>query len=267
MEKQSSQWLIPILLAIGAAGALWYYWNTANRPAPEPVAAPTPVAEEPEAMLKPLHPMPEADMGAADRPELVSLPPLDQSDDYFQLALIDLFGASIEDMLVASGMIGRIVATVDNLPRAHVAERIRPLGRPGGRFVIDRQDGSGEFTINSSNYDRYDALVELMAGANLGEVAVVYRRFYPLFQSAYVDLGYPDGYFNDRLVEVIDHLLATPEIDDSVRLTRPHVLYEFVDPALEGLSSGQKLLLRMGAKHRSRVKQMLGEFRDIATQM
>jgi len=267
MEKQTSQWLIPILLVIGAAGALWYYWNATSRPAPEPAAAPAPVAEKLKAMPEPLHPLPELNMGTANRPELRPLPPLDQSDDYFQLALIDLFGASIEDMLAASGLIGRIVATVDNLPRAQVAERIRPLGRPGGRFVIDGQDGSGEFTINSSNYDRYDALVGLIAGANLVEVADVYRRFYPLFQSAYVDLGYPNGYFNDRLVEVIDHLLATPEFDEPVTLTRPHVLYEFADPELEGLSSGQKLLLRMGAEHRSRVKQTLGEFRDIATRM
>jgi len=267
MEKQPSQWLIPVLLAAGAAGALWYYWNATNKPAPEPVAAPAPVAEEREAILQPLHPMPQQAPGWADRPELKSLPPLDRSDDYFKMEMTDIFGDPIEDMLVASGMIERIVATVDNLPRGHVAERIRPLGRLGGQFVVDGQDDSGEFTINSSNYDRYDALVDLMAGADLGEVAEVYRRFYPLFQSAYVDLGYPDGYFNDRLVEVIDHLLATPEIDDSVSLMRPHVLYEFADPGLEGLSSGQKLLLRMGAEHRSRVKRMLGEFRDITTRM
>ena len=273
MERQTLQWLIPALLAIGAAGALWYYWIAVNRPAPEPVVAPEPVAQEPQAMPEPqatpepLHPMPEPDMRATERPELVPLPPLDQSDDYFKMEMTDIFGDSIEEMLVASGTIERIVATVDNLPRAHVAERIRPLGRLGGQFVIDGQDGGGEFTINSSNYDRYAVVVELMAGADLAEVADVYRRFYPLFQSAYVDLGYPEGYFNDRLVEVIDHLLETPEIDDAAPLTRPHVLYEFADADLEDLSSGQKLLLRMGATHRSRVKQTLKEFRSIATQM
>jgi hypothetical protein len=267
MDRQTIQWLIPALLAIGAAGALWYYWISVNKLAPEPVRAPQPVAAQPQAMPGPLHPMPEPDMDAAERRELVPLPPLDQSDDYFILELSNVFGQSFEEMLVASGTIERIVATVDNLPRAHVAERIRPLARLGGQFVVDGQDGSGEFTINSSNFDRYDALVELIAGADLVQLADVYRRFYPLFQSAYVDLGYPDGYFNDRLVEVIDHLLETPEIGDAVPLTRPHVLYEFADAELEGLSSGQKLLLRMGAEHRSRVKQALREFRSIATQM
>ena len=101
----------------------------------------------------------------------------------------------------------------------------------------------------------------------LGQVADVYRRFYPLFQDAYVDLGYPNGYFNDRLIEVIDDLLATPDKNEPVSLVRPHVLYEFSDPDLESLSSGQKMLLRMGSEHRSSVKQKLREFRNIATQM
>ncbi len=267
MTERSSQWLIPVLLAIGAAAALWYYWIAVHRPAPESAVLPEPIAEEPEAMPEPLHPLPEPDMDTSDRPELVPLPPLDRSDDYFKLALTDIFGDSIEEMLVDSGMIERIVATIDNLPRDHVAERIRPLGRIGGGFVVDGRDGGDEFTINGSNYERYDMLVDLMAGADLAETADIYRRFYPLFQSAYVDLGYPDGYFNDRLVEVIDHLLATPEIDETVALVRPHVLYEYADPELEGLSSGQKLLLRMGTAHRSSVQESLREFRNIITQM
>lgn len=267
MERQSIQWLIPALLAIGAAAALWYYWIAVNQPAPEPVVAPATTVAEPQAMPEPLHPMPERERRLAERPQLVPLPPLDQSDDYFILEMSNVFGRSMEELLVASGTIERIVATVDNLPRAHVAERIRPVVRLEGQFVVDGQDGSGEFTINSSNFARYDVLVELLTSADLVQVVEVYRRFYPLFQGAYVDLGYPDGYFNDRLVEVIDHLLETPEISDTAPLTRPHVLYEFADPELEGLSSGQKLLLRMGAEHRSRVNQRLEELRTIITQM
>jgi len=254
------------VLAAGAAGALWYYWVQTNEPAPEPVLLPRPVAQPPLPVPEPVYPLPEP-TPRAQRPELVPLPPLDQSDDYFKLALADIFGGSIEDMLARSGVIERIVATVDNLPRSQVADRIRPLDRLGGQFVVDGQDDSGEYNINRGNYARYDALVELVAGADPAELAEVYRRFYPLFQKSYVDLGYPDGYFNDRLVEVIDHLLETPDIDDSVMLVRPHVLYEFADPDLQGRSSGQKLLLRIGSEHRARIKQALREFREIATRL
>jgi len=211
--------------------------------------------------------LPETSRVPTDRPNLVPLPPLDQSDDYFKLALGNLFGETIEEILAESGVIERIVASVDNLPRTHVAERIRPIGRIGEPFAIDGQDGIDEFTISPVNYERYDVLVDLLAGADLEEAVEVYRRYYPLFQSAYVNLGYPDGYFNDRLVEVIDHLLETPEIDDPVSLVRPHVLYEFADPELENLSAGQKLLLRIGTEHRSRIKETLGDFRNIITRM
>ena len=92
--------------------------------------------------------------------------------------------------LTESGLIGKLVATVDNLPRAHVAERIRPLGRLDDPFRVDAQDASGEYWINTGNYERYDALVEIAMNADLNTLAELYRRYYPLFQDAYVNLGY-----------------------------------------------------------------------------
>ena len=266
MKKQSSQWFIPIVLAAAAGLALWYYWSQlATTPAPE-APAPQPAAEAPAEMPGRLHPMPSR-TEPEDRPELVPLPPLGESDEYFKLEVASLFGDVIEDLLVESRLIERIVATVDNLPRAHVAERIRPVWRLGDSFIVDGQDGSGEFTISTSNYRRYDALVDIVTSANLQDVTDVYRRFYPLMQKAYVDLGYPDGYFNDRLVEVIDHLLETPQVTAPVELVRPHVLYEFRDPQLEALSSGQKLLIRMGNDNADAVKRTLRELRAYATTM
>jgi hypothetical protein len=81
-----------------------------------------------------------------------------------------------------------------------------------------------------------------------------YVRYYPLFQKAYQELGYPNGYFNDRLVEVIDHLLAAPDVPAPIALAQPKVLYEFADPALESRSAGQKILMRMGPVNEARVK-------------
>ena len=48
---------------------------------------------------------------------------------------------------------------------------------------------------------------------------------------------------------------------DSLRLVRPHVLYEFENPDYEALSSGQKLLLRIGTDHAVHTKRALEEFR------
>jgi hypothetical protein len=75
-------------------------------------------------------------------------------------------------------------------------------------------------------------------------------------------LGYPGTYFNDRVVEVIDHLIATPEIEGPLGLVQPKVLYEFADPKLEQLSAGQKILLRIGRANADKVKAKLREIRQ-----
>jgi hypothetical protein len=127
-------------------------------------------------------------------------------------------------------------------------EKIRAVGRLATPF-------------RPGDYARYDPLISMAASADMDLVIDTYRRFYPLLQEAYVRLGYPDAYFNDRVVEVIDHLLAAPELDEPAELVRPHVLYEYADPALEGLSSGQKLMLRIGPEHAAIVKGQLRTLR------
>ena len=266
MRNQSSQWLIPLLLAAGVAAALLYYWTQVSQPIEAPVAERS-VVSEPEEAPAPLHPLKTIAEPGERRPGLVPLPALDESDAYLKIEIVDIFGTSVEDLLAESGLIERIVATVDNLPRSHVAERIRPVGRLGTTFVIDGLDNSGMDRISPENYRRYDVIVGLVSATDLQQVAEVYRRYYPLFQKAFVELGYPNGYFNDRLVEVIDHLLETPEVADPVTVIQPHVLYEFEDAQLEALSSGQKLLVRMGSEHTSIIKEVLQQLRGHITAM
>ncbi|MCI0517439.1 MAG: DUF3014 domain-containing protein [Woeseiaceae bacterium] len=262
MNRESSQWLIPVLLALAVAAALWFFARQAREPEPPAAENLKPEVQEPVAAERvgPLYPMPEVSE-PVDESGLRPLPPLDASDEYFRLELTELYGDAIGRLLVESGLIEKIVATVDSLPRAHVAEKIRPVGRLEGEFAVDGQDGSGEYTLSPENYARYDALVQVVTTADITQVVGTYRRFYPLFQDAYINLGYPRGYFNDRLVEVIDHLLETPEPEEPVALVRPNVLYLYADVDLESRSSGQKLLMRMGAEHAARVKGTLREFR------
>jgi hypothetical protein len=86
-----------------------------------------------------------------------------------------------------------------------------------------------------------------------------------LIQRCYQDLGYPNGYFNDRLVQVIDVLLATPAPAGPVELVRPSVMYEFADPSMEARPAGQKLLIRMGPDNAKVIKSKLMELRAAVT--
>lgn len=269
MRRDSVQWIVPVVLAIGVVAALWFYWyqgRAPEEPAEEPAAeAPAPAPESTE----PQHPLPRPAPATTEQRELRPLPPLDESDEYFEMALTDLFGNALEKQLADTRLIERLVATVDNLPREKLADRVKPLEKVPGQFAVERQDDSAEvdarYTIAPANYERYDALVAMLADTDPQQMAELYERFYPLLQKAYADLGYPDAYFNDRVVEVIDHLLATPEVEGPVELVRPHVLYEYADPELEQLSSGQKALIRIGPENAAVVRTKLREFRELVT--
>lgn len=253
-----------ILVAFALVAAWGWHFRDVFMPAPEPEIVTTP-AEPAEATTVEssdagprylLEPEPARDR---DTGELVPLPTLDDSDAWFLLALADLFGSDTGTVFLKEALIDRLVATIDSLPRSHTPETIRPVTRLAEPF---RAEGTADtLLLGPENFARYDALVARFAAADTNEIVLTYRRFYPLFQESYKRLGYPSAYFNDRVVEVIDHLLATPEIDGPLHLTRPNVLFKFADEELEALSSGQKLLLRMGNEHATTMKHALRELR------
>lgn len=268
MDRDSTPWLLPILLAAGVAAAVWYYWTNMQEQAAsgapvEQYAAPQQEAET-DSHDGPLHPIAEVEFPDSASTDLRPLPSLDDSDEYFKMDLGDLFGDQIGALLAGTRIVERVVATVDNLPRSHVAERIRPVTGLSDSFVAD-PEGGDLYVISQESYHRYDDLVGIIEQSTGSELAELYRRYYPLFQSAYEDLGYPNGYFNDRLVEAIDDMLATPDLAGNISLVRPHVLYQFQNPDLEARSSGQKLLLRMGAENSAKIKAKLQELRKEIT--
>lgn len=260
MDNTEIKWLVALLLVAAAAGLAWFLWDDAMPPAPEQAPVQQSMPDTDAEPAEPLHPVEPLDVAPGES-ELVELPPLAESDSYFALALIDVFGPEIETLLADEALIDKSVATVDNLSRSRIAEKIRPLGRLSGNFIVTAAGDNGPFYLSPDNYARYDPLVSMVTGADLDDMVATYRRFYPLFQEAFAQLGYPDGYFNDRVVAVIDHLLETPEPEEPIRLVQPHVLYQFADPELEALSSGQKLLIRMGPDHISRIKAVLSDVR------
>lgn len=258
-------WAAGVALVTVAAGG-WWWWSS-RAPAPQAVAeAPQPPAAE-AAMAEPPpteHPI-ESAPAAQAAASAESLPPLAESDSALRSALSGLVGEqALLQFFQMTGLATRFVATVDNLPRSKVSTQVLPLRGPGGVLAVD--GNAGELMIGAGNAGRYAAHLGLLDAVDIKKAAALYVRFYPLLQQAYRDLGYPQGHFNDRLVAVIDHLLATPQVAEPIRVVQPKVLYQFDDPDLEARSAGQKLLLRMGAANAARVKHVLREFRrEIAT--
>jgi hypothetical protein len=102
----------------------------------------------------------------------------------------------------------------------------------------------------------------LLEAVDTASLVETYRENYPLFQEAYRQMGYAEGEFSDRLLAIIDELLASPEAGDPVHLVKPEAFYLFTDPALESLPAGQKVMLRMGTDNAARVKARLRDIRE-----
>ncbi|MEP6548459.1 MAG: DUF3014 domain-containing protein [Gammaproteobacteria bacterium] len=240
------------------AAGTWYYLHSRHAEAPPVAAQPLPPAAPEEATVE--HPVPAAQESAASGP----LPTLADSDAPLSDALVRIAGASaVKDYLLPESIIRHLVVTIDNLPRQKVAVQKRPIGPVIGFFLANGDELHA--TLDAQNYERYQPLVTAAGKVDMQQLTAVYIRFYPLFQQAYQDLGYPNGYFNDRLVQVIDNLLATPQPAGPIALVRPNVMYNFADPALEARSAGQKLLIRMGPENAATIKAKLKELRAAIT--
>ena len=250
------QRLLPWLLLIGASaiGVGVYLWRSANvTEPPPPVAAVEPAPTTPPSEPRILHPLPEAPAPAAP------LPPLASSDSLIADTLTGLFGRdAYARFFYPEGLVRRFVATIDNLPRKTAAAQLMPVKPVPGKFDVSGNEKGIEVSVG--NALRYRPYVLAMEAVEAKRLVAAYVRLYPLFQTAYQELGYPQGYFNDRLVQAIDDLLAAPDIA-APRLVQPKVLYQFAEADLEERSAGQKIMLRMGSANAARVKDKLRAIR------
>ena len=251
-------WSAGIVIAGAIAIGVYYRYYSPVPAAPpaQPAAAPQPAPPPPAPAIQ--HPVPPA------AEQQTPLPPLDQSDPVVRDSLIGLLGKpAVAKFVVPHEVIRDFVVTVDNLPRKKVAAELRPLQPTAGDTAVDQQGAS--MMLSQQNYARYAALMDVINSTDPKALAAVYFRLYPLFQQAYENLGYPGKYFNDRMVQAIDSLLATPDAPGPIELVRPKVFYQFADPKLEALPAGQKLLIRMGPQNAGIIKAKLQQFRAAIT--
>jgi hypothetical protein len=259
-------WWVLALLVLALAAAGW--WMQRSREA-------APVGEQPPTPMTQAEPVvvasaPSAPASAAAPPEPGSAEaPLEEPG--VAAALAGLVGeAAARGLLIPDDFVQRLVVTIDNLPREHAAPRLWPLRTTPGRLqVIER---NGQLFVDADNAARYTPLVLLVEQVDAQAAVALYGRLLPLLQRAYEQLGYPNRRFHDRLVAVIDHLLAAPEAPEPIALTllevkgelpsqQPWLRYEFADPALQSASAGHKMMVRVGAVNERRLKARLRALR------
>jgi len=265
MRRMRRNWVWPLAVVVAIVVAAVLVWRSfhASTPVPvaEPAAPPAASVAPPASPSTPHYPIESAKPAAA---ESAPLPDVAESDAPLRDLMASIFaGAPLDRIFHLDAIVPRFVATIDNLPRQTVALSRMSVNPIGGGLETSQADG--RVLLRADNAARYEAYVRVMEKADTEKLVEAYVRYYPLFQKAYEDLGYPHGYFNDRLVEVIDHLLATPEVPAPIALAQPKVLYEFADPSLEQRSAGQKILMRMGPVNEAHVKAKLRAIRSGVT--
>lgn len=253
--------LAGIVLGLAAVGG-WVWWSQQSAP----VVATAPVPDQP-----PPAPAPEAETAIQYPVTTPDGSPLQARE--IQPALAQLLGsAAVARFLQPDDFPRRFAATLDNLGRSHAPVLLWPVAPIPGRFTVADGPG-GNQVIAAANAQRYAPFVAFATSIDSAAAVQLYARMYPLLQEAYRQLGFGERYLNDRVVKVIALLLATPEpagpvqvrlteVKGPIASTRPWVRYEFVDPAFERLSAGQKMLLRMGPENERRLKRKLAELRE-----
>lgn len=245
----------------------WSCQRTTTPNASTTTPSPTPMrAAAPAAVRHPL--------GSTAVQSVGALPPLPEADIVVMSTLGQLIGRKTALIhLRVDGLIQRAVATADNLTTSHTVVERWPVSHTTGQLKTEVRGGAT--VISPKNSERYDRLVKFVESVDTRGAVAWYVRLYPLFQQAYDDLGGPKKYFNDRLVEVIDDLLATPEIMEPLKVKLVETggatkavpageggVYRYEDPTLEARSAGQKILLRIGPEHARTLKTKLVDVRS-----
>lgn len=277
LETLMSKSLLAGIAALIIGGVAAFFWWQQRVPAPAAdvppataqagrVETPEAAPSQPAALPAIRYPVETSASAPAAQPPTAGDP-----DAALRAALSDLIGRdALLRFVLTDDFARRVVATVDNLARHHAAPALWPVQPTPGRFAVET--GASGTTLSAANFARYAPFVDLVDSLDVQRTVALYRRLYPILQQAYEDIGFPGRYFNDRLVDVIDHLLATPrmptpaavrltEVKGPIVLQRPWLHYEWSDPSLEALSAGHKMLLRVGPAHAERLERKLAALR------
>ena len=261
--KERIIWSV-LLIAVFGAIAANYYWRQEKVLAPASSAPPQGAATAEKSASSGAEPAIRFPIEAVQSQEAAARPVttlrLGESDPALREGLWSLFDRkAVESFFRVDEIVRRVVATVDSLPRKTLSERVRPMLRTPGPFRTSGKDET--LVLDPENFRRYGPAVKLAEGIDMKKMVALYVRYYALFQDAYRELGFPSGYFNDRLIEVTDHLLAAPAVSAPIRLEQPKVMYHFEDPELEARSAGHKIFIRIGPENAATIKAKLRELR------
>lgn len=282
------RWIVSVITVLVLVAGLW--WMEQRRQAelaPQPDASSVPQTASPEPRYPLPETLPQSDSAPAPTPPKREhkrqtvppihaepepeppppLPELPESDASALETLSNLFDGSLaRQWIKPEFVIPRTVAVINSFDGDAPALESWPVSPVNSAPEIEeREDGKTRLWTQASA-ERYGEHVAALGSVPPAQAAAVYVRYYPLFQQAWGELGEAEPYFNDRLIDVIDHLLATPEAGLPIEVVPYEGHLRFSDHSLQDQSWGRKLLIRAGPQHARTIKRWLQEFKASLTE-
>lgn len=265
--SRAQQLLMVALVCILIAGVvvLTGIWPKEEAVIAEPVPVapmvPAPPAEEPptsipaESAIPAVIPSPE--------PAVEPLPSLFESDDPVRDALADIpLGTAGQQFLMPNNIIERSASLIYLTAQGDVPYKLVPIARPKAKFPI--VDDGTQVVADPDGFTRYDPITRWIESLDAAALLDAFASFLPLFREAWGFYGEDPNYFDLAVIETLDTIIATPEIDiTEERLIRKEAVWIYENPAIESLAPVQKQILRMGPRNASAVKQKAIQVRTL----
>jgi hypothetical protein len=239
-------WIAGAAAALALALVLAYIYLRAPSRQPAPAAG-APVAPPPIAQ-------------GSEPAEQIPLPPLDETDALVRQLIEKLSSHPVvAAWLTTDGLILNFALVTRQIADGESPmKELRAIGPvPPFRAQTSRED----LFVDPSSYRRYDRYAAAMSSLDARGAARLYTTLKPRVLDAYRRLGHPTGDFDPVLERAIVELLKVPVVQGEVELAPSGIVYAFVEPNLEELSTAQKHLLRTGPQN---VQVFQGKIREIA---
>ena len=262
--SKAQQLLLVALVCVVAAGVvvltgIWPQEDTA-------IVEPTPVAPAPPEKETPPINLPEPAIPAvipAPEPAVEALPSLFESDDAVRDALAEIpLGTAGQQYLMPSNIIERSASLIYLTAQGDVPYKLVPIARPKAKFPI--ADDGTQVVADPDGFTRYDPITRWIESLDAAALLDAFAGFLPLFREAWGFYGEDPSYFDLAVIETLDTIIATPEIDiTEERLVRKEAVWIYENPAIESLAPMQKQILRMGPSNDSAIKQKAMQVRAL----
>jgi len=228
-------WVVVGLLVLSGAAVLLWRWNQ-SRMAP-PVAAPAAESKPAAPEAAPALPMAQGDALVKDTAGGLSS------------------STELAKWLAEPDILRRLVASVSLIAEGSSPRSLLGFLTPADRFQVVREGQT--LRASPKNRGRYETVTKVLTSIDPAFAAQAYARVKPYVDSAFAQIGRPGQSFDSVFRQAIGNITSVPVPDKEPELEEKGLVYAYKDPKLEGLSTAQKHLLRMGVDNARSVQSWL----------